>query len=255
MRLDVFLFEKGMANSRTQAQEFIKAGHVFLKTAEKDIILNKTSYDVSEAEQDNIFVVNNDFQKYVSRAGLKLESALKNLKIDVKNKKVLDVGQSTGGFTDCLLQFGAAFVVGFDVGHSQLSDSLKSRSNFISIEGLNAKNLNTDSRFLEVVPKEGFDLIVMDVSFISITKIINDIAPFLKKEGEFLFLVKPQFECGREFLDKDGIVRDNLIYDKIEKDIKEKCVHTFNSVEAYISSGLLGKDGNKEFFVYGKNNN
>ena len=253
MRLDLFLVHHKLAVSRTQAQEFIGSGYVFLVNGSEKVQLSKASYVVGEDQQSRIFVEPNHFQKFVSRAGLKLAGALEALKIDVAGKAVLDVGQSTGGFSDCLVQSRARLVVGVDVGHGQLHEKLKNHSQVKSFEGLNAKDLATATDFLSLVPAGKFDLIVMDVSFISITKVMSHLVNFLKAEGGYLFLVKPQFECGRDFLDKNGIVNDSSVYAEIEKTIRSAAMEIFKNVEYYIASGILGKDGNREYFIYGKN--
>lgn len=253
MRLDLFLVQNHLASSRTQAQDFIASGFVYILQENKKIQLKKASFLVNEALRDKIQVEANQLQKYVSRAGLKLESALKFLKVNVTGKIILDIGQSTGGFTDCLIQSGASQVVGIDVGHNQLHSSLRSKRQIVSIEGLNAKDLETDIEFLKLLPAEKFDMIVMDVSFISITKVIGCVAKFVKTGGEYLFLVKPQFECGRGFLDKNGIVNNSAVYAQIEATIKNVSSQNFNNVEAYFKSDIIGKDGNQEYFIYGKN--
>lgn len=253
MRLDLFLVQSRLAASRTQAQEFISGGYVFLLRGEEKLQVTKANFEVTEEQQGTIFVEPNHLQKYVSRAGLKLEGALRAIKLDVKGSTVLDVGQSTGGFTDCLIQNGAHRVVGVDVGHGQLHAKLRTHSQVDSFEGLNAKNLGTSVEFLKRVPENKFDLIVMDVSFISISKVMVHLLDFLKVEGDYLFLVKPQFECGPKFLDKNGVVNDSSVYELIEKNIRSTASDVFKNVETYVKSEIFGKDGNKEYFIYGKN--
>lgn len=253
MRLDLFLVEKKLALSRTQAQEFIRHGFVFLKTANKLISLTKPSFDVAEELSGAIVVQSNELQKYVSRAGLKLEYALEYLNLDVNGLSVLDVGQSTGGFTDCLLQKNASLVVGIDVGQRQLHASLAKFPQIRSFENLHVKDLGIRDDFLKTVPSSRFDFVVMDVSFISITKVMGYLKPFLKKNGEFLFLVKPQFELGPNALDKNGIVKDTKNYAIVEKTIRNETEIIFGSVLNYFKSSVVGKDGNQEFFIYGKN--
>lgn len=255
MRLDLYLVKNHLANSRTQAQDFIAGGFVYLLQDTLKVQIKKSSYNVEADVQDKILVESNHLQKFVSRAGLKLEAALNKLKLNVSEKVILDVGQSTGGFTDCLIQNNAGLVVGIDVGHDQLHFSLKNNNRIISFEGLNAKDLVNDVKFLSVVPENKFDIIVMDVSFISLTKVIPLIAGFLRNQGEYLFLVKPQFECGQTNLDKNGIVNNPEVYALIEENLKKIAALCFNNVEAYISSDIMGKDGNQEFFIYGKNIN
>jgi 23S rRNA (cytidine1920-2'-O)/16S rRNA (cytidine1409-2'-O)-methyltransferase len=192
-----------------------------------------------------------ELQKFVSRAGLKLEGALRHLNLSVKEKLILDVGQSTGGFTDCLLYYGAKQVVGIDVGHSQLHEKISKDSRVESFENLNVKELSVNTAFLRAVPADGFDLVVVDVSFISLTKVIPSLANMLTEGSEYLILVKPQFECGRENLDSNGIVKGEKIYSDIEEEIKKTAGQYFKNVTAYFESSILGKDGNREFFIYG----
>jgi 23S rRNA (cytidine1920-2'-O)/16S rRNA (cytidine1409-2'-O)-methyltransferase len=255
LRLDLFLVESKLAASRTQAQDFIKNGFVYLKNKNENIKLVKASFIVDETNSANIYVEDNLLQKYVSRAGLKLESAIKAISIEVKGKNVLDIGQSKGGFTDCLLQHGAKHVVGIDVGHQQLHSSLAGRKDIDVIENLNVKELATSPQFIAAVPPNKFDLVVVDVSFISLAKIISFLVPYLKNQAEYVLLVKPQFECGKENLDKNGIVKNPRVYASIEENIRKICIENFNNVEAYIKSDIMGKDGNQEFFIYGKNCN
>jgi 23S rRNA (cytidine1920-2'-O)/16S rRNA (cytidine1409-2'-O)-methyltransferase len=250
LRLDLYLVQQKLANSRTQAQDFIQNGFVSNIQNEVKLVLSKSNYIVKET--DKIVVESNRLQKFVSRAGLKLEAALKLLNLSVKDKVILDVGQSTGGFTDCLLQQGAAQVVGIDVGHGQLHESLKKNPKVISFENLNAKDLSINTAFLRTVPVNQFDLIVADVSFISLAKIIPSIANFINEGGEYLLLVKPQFECGRENLDENGLVKDPKIFKTVEDEISAKALEYFKSVQSYFASEVLGKDGNQEFFIYGK---
>lgn len=253
MRLDLFLLHNRLASSRTQAQEFIVNGFVYLLQNSKKTQLKKPSFEIDEDLHGKVIVEDNHLQKYVSRAGLKLEAALKTLNINVSNQVVLDVGQSTGGFSDCLIQSGARCVLGLDVGHGQLHRSLINHAQIISIEGLNAKDLKSNTSFLAQVPANKFDMIVMDVSFISLIKVIPFVVEFLRPGGEYLFLVKPQFECGQEHLDKNGIVKNSSVYAEIETSTRKKVFEYFNNVEAYIKSDLIGKDGNQEYFIYGKN--
>ncbi len=250
MRLDLYLVQNKLAGSRTQAQDFIANGFVSLVVDDKKKILDKSNYIVKEA--DKISVESNRLQKFVSRAGLKIEFALNKLNIDVSGKTVLDVGQSTGGFTDCLLQRKAAAIIGIDVGHDQLHETLKKNPKVVSFENFNVKDLSINTSFLRAVDQYKFNLVVADVSFISITKVIPSIANFIAAGTEYLILVKPQFECGRENLDRHGIVTDSKVYETVEKDVKAAALTYFKNVEQYFSCEILGKDGNQEFFIYGK---
>jgi 23S rRNA (cytidine1920-2'-O)/16S rRNA (cytidine1409-2'-O)-methyltransferase len=250
LRLDLFLVQQKLATSRTQAQDFIANGFVYLVLDEKKQMLSKSSFLVKES--DKIVVVANELQKFVSRAGLKLEGALQHLNLSVKDKVVLDVGQSTGGFTDCLLHYGAKQVVGVDVGHSQLHEKIAKDPRVECFENLNVKELSVNTAFLRSVPANGFDLLVVDVSFISLTKVIPSLFNLLSEGAEYLILVKPQFECGRENLDSNGIVKGEKIYSDIEEEIKKTAQQYFKNVTAYFESSILGKDGNREFFIYGR---
>ena len=255
MRLDLYLVKKKLAHSRTQAQDLIKSGSVFLQLPTEERTLKKSNYDVSEIFFDAIFVRENQIQKYVSRGGLKLQAALIHLGFDVKNKTILDVGQSTGGFTDCLLLRGAKHVVGVDVGQGQLHPSLRLHPQVSFFETLHVNQLQDSSEFLLTVPRNGFDLIVADVSFISICKVMPYLHPFLKAQGHFLFLVKPQFELGPNALDKNGLVKDEKNYSVVENEVMIQAKSIFSNTIEYFRSELNGKDGNQEFFIYGQNKN
>lgn len=250
MRLDLYLVENKLAASRTQAQDFISQGYVLVASGDQKKIIDKSNYIVKSTDQ--VIVEANELQKYVSRGGLKLERALAKLNIDVKEKVVLDIGQSTGGFTDCLLKMGARQVVGVDVGHGQLHASLKKDARIISFENLNVKDLSMNAAFVKEVPIDKFDLVVADLSFISLSKVIPSIVNFLGDESEYLFLVKPQFECGLENLDKNGLVKNIKVYKTVETEIKKSVMQYFKNVEAYFACEVIGKDGNQEFFIYGR---
>lgn len=247
-RLDVHLVEKGLAQSRTHAQELIEAEQVFLIQGAQKKVLKKPSFAVT-AEM-TIEVTSGPANRFVSRGGLKLEGALEHLKLSVAGKKALDVGISTGGFTDCLLKKGADFVLGVDVGHGQVHQSLVANPKLKVIEGINARALSQDPNVAAMVPKEKFDLIVMDVSFISISLIIPELIGFLKTEGCLLSLVKPQFEVGVDGLAKGGIVKDASLFKDVENKIKKICLEQNLKVLDYFSSPIQGKDGNNEFFIF-----
>lgn len=253
MRLDLFLVSRQLAVSRTQAQDLIKAGFVVQDDGGGDKVLKKPNYIVSEKEAEKIRIISNDLQKYVSRGGSKLEMAMKKLAISCASKNVLDVGQSTGGFTDFLVQNSAAKVVGIDVGHNQLHEKMRKHPDVTFFEGLHVKDLKKNDEFLQSVPQGGFDIIVMDVSFISITKVMLYLKEFLKKNGEYLFLVKPQFELTAQDLDRNGIVKNPKSYARVQINIEQEASLQFGNVISYIACDLSGKDGNQEFFIYGKN--
>jgi len=247
MRLDQFLVQFKNIESRTKAQDLIQNKNVFVNKK----LITKPSYSVLVA--DDIEIQNQEILKYVSRAGLKLEAALLKIGLSLKNKIVLDIGQSTGGFTDCCLQLGAKKIIGFDVGENQLHHKIKSNPKVIFFEKLNAKNLNESKVFLNAIPENKFDILICDVSFISLDHIVPSVSEYLKKNGDYLFLVKPQFECGPENLDKNGIVKNKNIYQKIETEIKSLFALHFGSVQSYFESAVPGKEGNLEFFIYGQN--
>ncbi len=240
MRADVLLVERGLAPSRTAAQRLIAAGHVFARDGLAKVALTKASATVHDDTQ--IEIEASELDRFVSRGGLKLEGALKHIALDVTNFRCLDVGQSTGGFTDCLLHRGAAQVVGVDVGHDQLHTQIRQDSRVTCIEGVNARTLQNIG--------EPFDLIVADVSFISLTKVLPQWPALLREDGRVLSLVKPQFEVGANNLARGGIVRDASLYVTVEKTIRKACTDAGLKVLEYFDSSITGGDGNREFFVY-----
>ncbi|WP_413289652.1 TlyA family RNA methyltransferase [Bdellovibrio sp. HCB337] len=249
MRLDLYLVQKKLASSRTHAQELIHSGQVYLLKNNQKVFLKKPNHNVNE-DEDRIHVEEGAANRFVSRGGLKLEGALQHCALSVKGLHVLDVGISTGGFSDCLLQSGAAQVLGVDVGHGQLHSSLVNHPQLKHIEGLNAREIDQDSQVKAAMPKQGFDLIVMDVSFISITLIIPQLLSLLKPQGHLLSLVKPQFEVGPEGLGKGGLVKDPGLYSIVEDKVRHLCENSGMSVKDYFNSPIEGKDGNKEFFIF-----
>lgn len=267
MRADVLLVERGLAPSRTAAQRLIAAGHVFVREGNSRVALSKPS--VSLAEDILLEIEASDLDCFVSRGGLKLDGALRHVGLDVAHFRCLDVGQSTGGFTDCLLQRGSAHVVGVDVGHDQLHARMREDARVTCIEGVNARTLDESvlvgatCRDLAVAtPKvavsrsykddvaHGFDLIVADVSFISLTKVLPQWPALLATKGRVLSLVKPQFEVGADNLARGGIVRDVSLYTTVEATIRAACVQAGLRVLDYFDSAITGTDGNREFFVY-----
>lgn len=269
MRADVLLVERGLAPSRTAAQRLIAAGHVFSRDGSSRIALSKPS--VSVAADILLEIEASDLDRFVSRGGLKLDGALTHTGLDVAHWRCLDVGQSTGGFTDCLLQRGAAQVVGVDVGHDQLHARMRADARVTCIEGVNARMLNAETfvgAALAAIPsqktshnvainrgqgrssKASFDLIVADVSFISLSKVLPQWPALLAAHGRVLSLVKPQFEVGADNLARGGIVRDTALYLTVEKTIREACTQAGMKVLDYFNSSITGTDGNREFFVY-----
>lgn len=248
-RLDQFLVESGMARSRQNAQEKIQSGHIEVKTSRtqndwKVVLKPSFSFDPLFME---IRQVEHRLDRYVSRAGLKLESAIEKLKLELKGIRALDVGGSTGGFTDCLLQHGVSSVVSVDVGRDQLAEKLRKDLRVQAFEGLNAKNFN---ELEKVLGNQKFQLIVMDVSFISIALILPNLTQFLTEGGKLLSLVKPQFELGSAALNKQGIVKDSSLYQSLEEKIHQQTQKQGWRVLSYFPSGLAGSDGNQEFFLF-----
>ena len=193
-------------------------------------------------------LLDNAESRYVSRGGLKLEGALRDSGLSVSGMRCLDVGQSTGGFTDCLLKQGASQVVGVDVGHGQLHPSLRSDPRVVCVERINARDLQAqDARLPE--SRLGFDVIVGDVSFISLTLVLPALLPLLKLGGDVLMLVKPQFELQPNDIGKGGLVKDPASYPKVEMRMREACAGLGLHVLGFWPSAIAGGDGNKEFWI------
>jgi 23S rRNA (cytidine1920-2'-O)/16S rRNA (cytidine1409-2'-O)-methyltransferase len=242
MRLDQYIQQKFKLESRHQAQRLIVEGVVHVNGKAVD----KSSYAV--AETDAVEITDRSILKFVSRGGLKLEQAIKFTELNVKDYYCLDVGQSTGGFTDCLLQSGAKHIVGIEVGHGQLHENLKGHPQITNFE---------KTHVLEVKPAdiltEELDLIVVDLSFISITKVIAKLKEFSSPKTKILALVKPQFEVGSAQLTKSGLVKDpesyDLVKDKIMLELKKNGLRSIDYFQAFPKGG----DGNQEFFVFASN--
>lgn len=252
MRLDLLLVKKKLASSRSHAQEIIKAGQVFQILGENKIPLSKSSLNMDENTQ--LEVEQGPANRFVSRGGLKLEGALKHAGLNVQGLRVLDIGTSTGGFADCLIKSGADFVFGVDVGQGQLHAELSGHPRFQMLEETNARDLSKNTKFLDLLGSLKFDLVVMDVSFISISLILPELVFFLKKSGLVLSLVKPQFEVGAENLGRGGIVKDVSLYPQVEAKIRSVAQAVGLDVRDYFNSSIEGKDGNREFFLYAQKN-
>jgi len=241
MRIDQLLVERGLASSRSQAQRLIASGVRWLdRDAWKTVA--KNGDDVPADAQVELLDLAE--ARYVSRGGLKLEGALKASGIDVAGKLCLDVGQSTGGFTDCLLQQGALRVTGVDVGTGQLHENLRQDPRVIALEKINARELSAEQ------VGNHFDLVTGDLSFISSTLVLPALVPLLKPGGALLMLVKPQFELQPGQVGKRGIVTDPSLYAVVEKRIRDCCAELGLQVKGWYDSPVTGGDGNREFFVY-----
>lgn len=249
MRVDVLLVEKGMVPSRTRAQELIASGRVYLVQNGRRQPVKKPSAKIDPSDATFLQVEADPAEsRFVSRGGVKMQGALERTRLDVGGFCVLDVGISTGGFADCLLQAGAARVVGVDVGHGQLAPKLQADPRVVLHEGVNARAL-AEVPLLEANFGHKFDLVVIDVSFISLTLVLPEAIQYLKESARVLALVKPQFEVGREGLGKNGIVKDSSLYTQVEEKIRRCCQASGFTVEDYFESSIEGTDGNREFFV------
>lgn len=236
-RLDVFLHNRGDAPSRETAKKLINDSCVTVN----GMTVVKASYLVTV--NDVVTVAPNGHLRYVSRGAYKLEAALDSFKIDVNGLMAVDFGASTGGFTDVLLQRGAKQVFAIENGRGQLHDKLLNDPRVMSYD-------NTNARYIE----KGFiplcDIAVMDVSFISQTKLYNSVTNVLKDNGVFVSLIKPQFEAGKEYVGKKGIVKDPNVHKSVIEGISQEArLYGFKTVDI-IPSPILGGDGNKEFLAY-----
>ncbi|MBR2514665.1 MAG: TlyA family RNA methyltransferase [Halomonas sp.] len=244
IRLDQLLVSQGLANSRTRAQRLIRNGRVHLADG-RALIKPSEKWPANTPLQ----VEDDPEERYVSRAGLKLEGVLKALEMRLDGRGVLDIGQSTGGFTDCALTFGARHVVGVEVGHGQLADTLRADSRVACLEGLNARHMSTSKALLQALTEHPIDLAVMDVSFISQTLILPEIAALLPQAGQLLSLVKPQFELEPGALDKRGVVRNLSRYAEVEQKIRGACEQCGLHISHWQESPITGGDGNREFLL------
>lgn len=246
IRLDQLLVSQGLASSRTRAQRLIRHGRVRL--ANSGNLLNKAS---EKWPENTRFRVEDDpEERYVSRAGLKLEAVLKTLELRFDDCVVLDIGQSTGGFTDCALRFGAQHVVGVEVGHGQLAAELRGNPHVTCLEGLNARAMSTSEALKSVLAVKPINIAVMDVSFISQTLILPEIAALLPPGGQLISLVKPQFELTPGALDKRGVVRDTMLFADVETNIRRACDECGLIIQHWQESPITGSDGNREFLLH-----
>lgn len=267
MRIDQLLVQRGLASTRSQAQRLIAGGVEW----QQGDAWRRVAKNGDEVQEDApVRLLDDSEARYVSRGGLKLEAALQKVGLPVTGFQCLDVGQSTGGFTDCLLQQGAAFVVGVDVGSAQLHPKLHADPRVLCVEGVNARALEasdlvaayedstgTEGQFDlddadgESVPDfvPAFDLIVADLSFISQTLVLPAVVPLLKSGGTLLSLVKPQFELQPGQVGKGGIVKDAEMYRIVEQRLREACAELGLKVTHWFDSPITGGDGNREFFI------
>ncbi|MCQ2771158.1 MAG: TlyA family RNA methyltransferase [Clostridia bacterium] len=241
MRADLFLSTHGYAKSRTAAVDLIKNG-VYIN----DELIKKPSQEINTNISLNVKILNP--QRYVSRGGLKLEAALREFDLTAKWMTCVDLGASTGGFTDCLLQHGADKVYAIDVGQDQLDQTLLSDNRVVSIEGLNVKNVTINTI------GEQCDMVVTDLSFISQTlayPIINDI---LKNDGIFISLIKPQFEVGPNYIGKNGIVKNPKAHENVISKLMDHAKSNGLMLQDLIPSPIKGGDGNIEYLALFRKN-
>lgn len=237
MRLDKLLVEKNYFSSREKAQLTISQRLVKVNGE----IVDKSSKDIDETATIEIIDI---FNRYVSRGGLKLEKAIIDFSLDFKGKRVLDIGASTGGFTDCALQAGADFVFAVDVGTEQLSPTLQNHPRVKFLENKDFRELS-----LEETGGKPFDFIVSDVSFISLTYIIPYLAPFLAENGKLMLLIKPQFEAGASFLSKSGIVKDDKGLKISIQKVELEAINNGYFLNNLSISTLFEKNKNVEFLA------
>jgi len=234
-RLDKLLVERGLVETRTRAQALILAGQVF----SQGVRLDKAGQEVSP----EIELTVREPLAYVSRGGLKLAAALDHFQLDPAGKVCLDIGASTGGFTDCLLQRGAVHVTALDVGHGQIDWRLRQDPRVEVRENVNA-------RYLQPEDFAGrFDLIVIDVSFISLKRIFPVLPPLLRSDGQVVALIKPQFEVGRHEVGRGGIVRDAAAQARVVEEITEAAASLHLVCRGVLDSPILGADGNRELLA------
>ena len=241
MRLDTYLAENGLAKSRSFAKTLISDGFVEVNGK----VQTKVSFDVGEA--DSVVVTGKPYE-FVGRGGMKLDAALKKFDTDVRGMTCVDIGASTGGFTHCLLLYGASKVYAVDIGHDQLDPSLVSDSRVINLEGINARYMSFDDL------GERCHVAVSDISFISQTYVIPRIADILLENGIYIALIKPQFECGKSKLGKNGIVKDKkTAFEAVKKVVS--CANASGlGVCSLIKSPIEGGDGNTEYLMLCRKN-
>jgi 23S rRNA (cytidine1920-2'-O)/16S rRNA (cytidine1409-2'-O)-methyltransferase len=237
IRLDVLLFQRGMAESREKARAMIMAGLVEVDKTR----IEKPGHQVSP---DSAVLVRKSHPPFVSRGGLKLEAALDAFDLEVKGKIILDVGASTGGFTDCLLQRGAGKVVAVDVGYGQLHWRLRRDSRVVVLERTNIRHLEKGTL------KDEIDGAVIDVSFISLKLVVPAVSLLLKDHAFIIALVKPQFEVGKGRVGKGGVVRDPALHEEVMENLILFFKNLRWEVAGKMVSPLLGPKGNKEFLVH-----
>ncbi|MBN8488196.1 MAG: TlyA family RNA methyltransferase [Burkholderiales bacterium] len=246
MRVDQLIVQRGLAPSRSAAQRLIEHGAVRWLGPTGWQVPKKAGEDLPEGCQ--LEVTDDAELRWVSRGGLKLAGALRQAGLDLAGAVALDVGQSTGGFTEVLLDAGCRAVFGVDVGHGQLHPRLAADERVHAFEGVNARHLSAADLGPQA-PARGFDLITGDLSFISLTLVLPALSPLLAADGTLLMLVKPQFELQPTEINKKGLVKDAASYPHVERRLRQACETCGLAVRAWRDSPVSGGDGNREFFV------
>lgn len=238
-RLDELVVERGLADSRSQAKALIMTGRVLHGTERLD--------KPGKTYPDDIELVVEQPPRFVSRGGEKLQGYLDEFTVDLTGLQVLDVGASTGGFTDCALQAGAASVVCVDVGRAQLHAKLRDDPRVTNLEKINARFLSSED-----LPQDQFDAAVMDLSFISLRKVLPAVWPFIVSGGRLIALIKPQFEAGKDAVDKgQGIIRDAALQEQIRDELVAFALAELpgSRLIGSMDSPIVGTDGNREFLM------
>ncbi|GAB4212949.1 MAG: TlyA family RNA methyltransferase [Rhodoferax sp.] len=265
MRIDQLLVQRGLAQTRSQAQRLIASGVQWQSPDGRWHTAHKSG-DAAALDAP-LRLLDAAEARYVSRGGLKLEAALAHCGLDVTGWRCLDVGQSTGGFTDCLLQHGAASVLGVDVGHDQLHPRLRDDPRVCALQSVNARHLDATTLIAATADQTGggghffiqindpeterpaFDLIVADLSFISQTLVLPALVPLLAPQGWLITLVKPQFELQPQHIGKGGLVKDPALYHAVRQRLEAACATLNLQLRHWLDSPIAGGDGNREFFM------
>ncbi len=239
IRLDVAVFEKGYAPSREKAKAIIMAGQVYVNN-------QKVDKAGTEIKEDDVLEVRGSTLKYVSRGGLKLEKAMQEFPIDLNGKICMDVGASTGGFTDCMLMNGAVKVYSVDVGYGQLAWKLRCDERVVNLERTNFRYVTNEQI------KDKIDFSSVDVSFISLKHILPNLNILLSDDGQAVCLIKPQFEAGKEKVGKKGVVREKTVHLEVVKNVIDMAVQSGFSVKGLQFSPIKGPEGNIEYLQIGR---
>ncbi len=237
IRLDVAVFENGYAPSREKAKAIIMAGQVYVNN-------QKVDKAGTEIKEDDVLEVRGNTLKYVSRGGLKLEKAMQEFPIDLNGKICMDVGASTGGFTDCMLMNGAVKVYSIDVGYGQLAWKLRCDERVVNLERTNFRYVTEEQ------VKDKIDFSSVDVSFISLKHILPNLNKLLNDDGKAVCLIKPQFEAGKEKVGKKGVVREKSVHLEVVNNVIDMAIKFGFSVKGLQFSPIKGPEGNIEYLIY-----